>query len=256
MQPIIRQQALKSARKRIIHKLEEKNNSRVITLIHRQESMSFFGFPVMRYIDINDSEQLMRIIQMTDDEMPIDLIIHTPGGLALASLQIARALRNHKGRVRVFIPHYAMSGGTLIALAADDIIMSENAMLGPVDPQLGQYPAPSIVNVLNKKSVDKIDDETLIMADVAQKAINQLYNSIISLLPDTYSIEEKKHISNMLTQGFWTHDYPITVDVAKELGLHVSTDMDALVYKLMDLFPQATNASPSVEHGHSNKLNK
>jgi len=256
LQPLIKQQSLRASRKRIIHQLETKNKSRVITLIHRQESMSFLGFPVMRYIDINDSEQLIRIIQMTDDDMPIDLIIHTPGGLALAALQIARALRNHKGRVRVYIPHYAMSGGTLIALAADEIIMSENAMLGPVDPQLGQYPAPSIINVLNKKPVDKIDDETLIMADVAQKAINQLYNSIISLLPDSYTLEEKKHISNMLTQGFWTHDYPITVDVAKALGLNVSTDMDPLVYRLMDFYPQPVNATPSVEHGYIQKNKK
>ena len=37
----------------------------------------------------------------------------------------------------MFVPHYAMSGGTLIAMAAQEIIMDRNAVLGPVDPQIG-----------------------------------------------------------------------------------------------------------------------
>jgi len=74
---------------------------------------------------------------MTDDDVPIDLLLHTPGGLVLASEQIAVAIRRHKAPVTVFIPHYAMSGGTLIALGADEIVMDPNAVIGPVDPQIG-----------------------------------------------------------------------------------------------------------------------
>jgi len=54
-----------------------------------------------------------------------------PGGLVLAAEQIAPALRRHSGTVTVFVPRYAMSGGTLIALAADEIVMDPNAVLGP-----------------------------------------------------------------------------------------------------------------------------
>ncbi len=57
--------------------------------------------------------------------MPLDLVLQTPGGLVLASLQIAQAIRDHRGKVTVFVPHYAMSGGTLIALAADEIAMCQ-----------------------------------------------------------------------------------------------------------------------------------
>jgi hypothetical protein len=74
-----------------------------------------------RYIDINDSEDVLRAVQMTDVDVPTDLVLHTPGGLVLAALQIAKAVRGHKAKVTVFVPHYAMSGGTLIALAADDV---------------------------------------------------------------------------------------------------------------------------------------
>src|ERR1700704_6831077 len=141
VQPMLRQQMLEAMRIRKISQLERQRKSRVILLVHRQETMRFLGFPLMRYIDINDSEEVLRAIHMTDDDVPLDIVLHTPGGLVVAALQIARAIRGHKAKVTVFVPHYAMSGGTLIALAADEIVMSSHAVLGPIDPQLGQSPA-------------------------------------------------------------------------------------------------------------------
>ncbi|HAV41003.1 MAG TPA: hypothetical protein DCW97_01145 [Acidobacteria bacterium] len=249
LQPVIKQEMLKASRQSLISRMEKKNKSRVITLIHRQETMSILGFPVMRYIDINDSEKVIRAIQTTEPETPINLILHTPGGIALAALQIAKAIKSHKGKVTVYVPHYAMSGGTLIALAADEIAMGEHSVLGPVDPQIDKYPAPSIVNVLKQKPIAEIDDETLILADISQKAINQLENSIIDLLPDYYSDEDRRRISDALTRGHWTHDFPISVDVARGLGLKVTTDVPPEVYELMDLFPQPVRSTPSVEFG-------
>ena len=51
------------------------------------------------------------------------------------------------------MPHYAMSGGTLISLAASEIVMSEHAVLGPVDPQLGKYPAASVLKIIKRKTL-------------------------------------------------------------------------------------------------------
>ncbi len=167
--PFIRANMQRSMREALIRQIETKRKSRVITLIHRQESMSFFGLTFGRYINIEDSEEILRAIKLTPNEMPIDIVLHTPGGLVLAAEQIARALVKHRGKVTVFVPHYAMSGGTLIALAADEIVMDPNAVLGPLDPQIGGYPAPSILSVLEKKDINEIDDETLILADVAKK---------------------------------------------------------------------------------------
>src|ERR1700688_2312105 len=133
IQPLLQQKMLEAMRLRKISQLERTRKSRVILLVHRQETMRFLGFPVARYIDINDSEEVLRAIQMTDDDVPLDLVLHTPGGLVLAALQIARAISNHKARVTVFVPHYAMSGGTLIALAADEIVMTRHSAIGPID---------------------------------------------------------------------------------------------------------------------------
>ncbi|MGD9764993.1 MAG: ATP-dependent Clp protease proteolytic subunit, partial [Candidatus Binatia bacterium] len=144
LQPVLRQRLLEAARQRLLARLEQRRKSRVILLVHRQETMSLLGFPVMRYIDIDDAESVLRACELTEPQVPIDIVLHTPGGLVLAALQIARAVQNHKGKVTVFVPHYAMSGGTLIALAADEIVMSPHAVLGPVDPQLGQFPAASL----------------------------------------------------------------------------------------------------------------
>src|ERR1700733_13257016 len=182
IQPMLQQKMLEAMRVRKISQLERARKSRVILLVHRQETMRFLGFPVARYIDINDSEQVLRAIHMTDSDVPLDLILHTPGGLVLAALQIARAVDRHKGKVTVFVPHYAMSGGTLIALAADEIIMSDHAVLGPVAPQLGQFPAASLLKVLRSKPMSEIDDETIVMADQGEKAIFQLRESVRALL--------------------------------------------------------------------------
>src|SRR5258707_5281738 len=130
LQPVLKQRFLEAARQRLIARLESERNSRVILLVHRQESMSFLGFPILRYIDVNDSEEVLRAIHLTDSAVPIDIVLHTPGGLVLAATQIARAVLRHKSKVTVFVPHYAMSGGTLIALAADEIVMREHAVLG------------------------------------------------------------------------------------------------------------------------------
>jgi len=238
LQPMLRQKLLEAARQRLIARIERSRQSRLILMVHRQETMSFLGFPVFRYIDVNDSEEVIRAIQMTDPRIAVDLVLHTPGGLALAALQIARAIHKRPGKVTVFVPHYAMSGGTLIALAADEIVMSEHAMLGPVDPQLGQYPASSILRAVSRKPIGDVDDLTLILADQAEKATAQLHAAVREFLIDELPPEKSEELAGLLTGGTWTHDYGITFEAAKAFGLHVSSDIPADVLRLMSLFPQ------------------
>jgi len=247
LQPVIKQKLLESSRQRLIALIEKQRNSRVILLVHRQETMSLLGFPLIRYIDINDAEEVMRACEMTDPELPLDIVLHTPGGLVLASLQIARAVHKHKGKVTVFVPHYAMSGGTLIALAADEIVMSPHAVLGPVDPQLGQYPAASLLKIIARKPISEIDDQTLIMADIAEKAMNQLKEAIKELLLRSQSPEKAEELASLLSTGTWTHDYPITFEEAKRLGLKVRSDIPVEILQLMAMYPQPLRRQPSVE---------
>lgn len=245
--PQMQYRGLQVARAKMLQQLSRKRGSTVITMIHRQESIGLFGIPVYKFISVEDSEEVLRAIRAAPKDKPIDLIIHTPGGLVLAATQIARALKDHPAETRVIIPHYAMSGGTLIALAADKIIMDPHAVLGPVDPQLGQYPAPSIIRAVEKKGADKVDDQTLILADVAEKAIKQVRDFVFYLLKDRYGEEKARELAQILTEGRWTHDYPITYEQAKELGLHVETDVPEEVYALMELYKQPVRQRGTVE---------
>src|SRR6202166_4625424 len=238
IQPMLQQKMLEAMRVRKISQLERERKSRVILLVHRQETMRFLGFPVARYIDINDSEEVLRAIQLTDAEVQLDLVLHTPGGLVVAALQIAKAVREHKAKVTVFVPHYAMSGGTLIALAADEIVMCEHSVLGPIDPQLGESPAASLIKVTADKPIAKIDDRTLILADVGRKAIAQVKEAATELLTRRLPAEKAGALADKLTAGTWTHDYPIWASTAKSLGLSVSTDMPHDVLQLLTLYPQ------------------
>src|SRR5712691_2708641 len=244
LQPVLKQRFLDASRQRLIAKIERQRHSRVILLVHRQEQMSLLGFPVYRYIDVNDSEAVLRAIHLTDSNVPLDIVLHTPGGLVLASLQIARAIHKHQGKVTAFVPHHAMSGGTLIALAASEIVMSEYAVLGPVDPQLGEYPAASILKAAHQKPVAEVDDKTLILADQAEKAIAQMRHEVGELLADRYRSEKAEEIAKLMTSGTWTHDYPITCDRAQALGLPVNSNIPENVLRLMELYPQPTRRQP------------
>jgi len=250
LQPMLRQRMLEAMRARKIAQIEGRRNSRVILLIHRQETMRLLGFPVARYIDINDSEEILRAIQMTDADVPLDIVLHTPGGLVLAALQVARALGTHKAKVTVFVPHYAMSGGTLIALAADEIVMCEHSVLGPIDPQLGESPAASLIKVVEQKPIERISDETLIRADIGRKAIAQVKQSASELMKRSLTAEQAGTLAEKLSTGTWTHDYPIWAATAKEFGLHVSTNMPDDVLELMKLYPQPvrTQSGGGVEY--------
>src|SRR5882672_719207 len=199
LQPVLRQRMLEAMRTRKIAQIERQRGSRVILLVHRQETMRLLGFPMVRYIDVNDSEDVLRAIQMTDDDVPLDIVLHTPGGLVLAAVQIAHAIRSHKGKVTVLVPHYAMSGGTLIALAANEIIMCRHSVLGPIDPQIGQMAAASLLKVVEQKPIAEIDDQTLVMADVGRKAIAQVKRTAQALLTNRMPAERAEALAEKLS---------------------------------------------------------
>jgi ClpP class serine protease len=246
--PPLQRRLLAMQRARGLHAIERVRGTRVIALVHRQETIGFLGVPLYRFIDINDSEEVLRAIRTTPDDRPIDLLLHTPGGLVLASEQIAYALRDHPAKVTVIVPHYAMSGGTLLALAADEILMDPAAVLGPVDPQLGDLPAASLLRVVEKKPVDRIDDRTLVMADVAEKAVRHMKEVVRHLLIRRLEVERADSLAEQLAGGHYTHDDPITFTEAQALDLPVTTGVPQEAYDYMSLFPQAGGRRPSVQY--------
>ncbi len=248
LQPLLQQRFLESMRRRKITAIERERGSRVILIAHRQETMRLLGFPIIQYINMNDTEEVIHAIRMTDSDMPLDIILHTPGGLALAAIQIARAVKDHRGRTTVFVPHYAMSGGALIAIAADSIVLGPHAVLGPIDPQIDGRPAAAIIEAASRKPVSEVEDATLILESVARRAMAQLRAAVEGLLPDNMADDRKEKLAELLTSGNWTHDYGITAQEAGGLSLPVSTDLPEEIYDLMRLYPQPLRRTPSVEY--------
>ncbi len=246
LQQVYGSNRLETARSSVLDRFQQQRKSRVIALINRQETVTLFGVPVSSSISIEDSEAVLRAIRLTPEDQPIDVILHTPGGLVLAAEQISKALVQRKAKVTAFVPHYAMSGGSLIALAADEIVMDPNAVLGPVDPQIGDMPAASIVKLLAIKKPAEISDEMLILADISAKARVQVATFVVEVLLKHLPKDKAVALATTLTEGRWTHDFPITVEMARALGLPISTGMPRTVYDLMDLYPQGGKGRPSV----------
>jgi ClpP class serine protease len=246
LQPALQRAVLENRRRLSLQKIARTRKATVITLIHRQETMSFLGFPVVRYIDIDDSESILRAIRDTPAGQPIEIVLHTPGGLVLAARQIASALADHDGHVTAVVPHYAMSGGTLIALAADEIVMESHASLGPVDPQLGQYPAASILAAVEHPQ--RHSDQTLILADVSRKAITQVESFTRRLLERKLAAEDAAKLARAMAGGAWTHDHPLLPGDLKGMGLPVQVGVGDEERELITLYPQPRGRIPAVEY--------
>jgi ClpP class serine protease len=223
----------------LIHRIERERGSRVICVIHgaNMEHDSF---------NFDDLEDVLGAIVASDTSKPLDIVLHTLGGSAFAGRQIARAVKGHRGRKTVFVPYYAMSAGTRISLAADQIVMGAHATLGPIDTQLYGWPAPSILQLLKLKPVEAISDEFLILAEEARKIVAEGRVGACDLLQVTYSHDGSCTIADEMISGKWTHGFPITAPVAKGLGLNVSTDLPDVFYDLVRCFRHSDGDNPSV----------
>jgi ClpP class serine protease len=241
---VLQRQVLAAQRRRSLARISAARGATVITLIHRQETFSFLGLPLVRHIDIDDAESILRAIRETPSGRPIEIILHTPGGLVLAASQIA--LADHDGIVTAVVPHYAMSGGTLIAMSADEIVIDRHAALGPIDPQLGQYPAASILAALEQPGEHK--DETLILGDVSRKAIWQVQTLVTRLLAQRMTPERAKDVASLMSRGAWTHDHPLMAAELEQLGFPVTIGVGDEERKLMELYPQPRGRQSGVEY--------
>lgn len=119
------------------------------------------------------------IISITDEDLQafmeaihglkgdkLDLILHTGGGSAEATDAIVTYLRQKFNDIRVIIPQAAMSAGTMLALAADEMIMGKHSFIGPIDPQfilntpvgVQAVPAQTIMEQFKKAQKDCADN--------------------------------------------------------------------------------------------------
>ncbi|MFQ5910263.1 MAG: hypothetical protein ACE5IJ_06020 [Thermoplasmata archaeon] len=245
----LREQIL-ARREQIIARMEKERKSKVVTLVHRREPwIKDKDYPA---IEIEDSEKVLLNIKRAGKSQPIDLILHTPGGVALAAQMIAIALKTHRGRVTVHIPFYAMSGGTLIALAADEIRMERFSVMGALDPQIDGLPSNSLVSILERKPIQAVEDKTIVLADIAKLSIVEVQEFIRWLLKRRMKAKEAKSLAEYLTGGYISHDEPISYDAIKGYGLPVKLGVPEIVYEFFDTCTHGACLRPG--HGEHRKF--
>jgi len=97
-----------------------------------------FGHPAGTIVQPDGQliELLLRSIDLSQYPDTLDLMLHTPGGDPTAAERIVMTCRNFSKSFRVIVARTCMSAGTLTAMGADSILMTETAELGPIDPQM------------------------------------------------------------------------------------------------------------------------
>jgi ClpP class serine protease len=225
-------------RQQIIEDLEKERGTRVLTMIHKKELWTEPGEDPE--IGIEDTESVLQKMRRIPPDTPVDFIIHTPGGYALAAQMMAMAIKFHPAKVTVMVPFYAMSGGSLMTLAAGEIRMEKYSVLGPVDPQIptpdGMYPAGSITTLAKTKPIQNITDRMLIMSDVANLEIENAKAFVMWLLEEKMDKEQAERVADFLARGYMSHATPITLDVARAIGLNVVEGIPDKVYELFKTF--------------------
>jgi ClpP class serine protease len=225
-------------RQRIIEDLERERGTKVITMIHKKELWTEPGEDPE--IGIEDTVKVLMEFQKTPRDKPIDMIIHTPGGYAVAAQMMAMAIKFHPAKVTVMVPFYAMSGGSLMSLAASEIRMEKYSVLGPVDPQIptpgGMHPAGSLATLMKTKPIETINDRMVILAESGNLEIENAKAFVMWLLEGKMDKQQAESVADFLARGYMAHATPITLDVARSLGLNAVEGVPDKVYELFKTF--------------------
>ena len=161
----------------------------------------------------------------------IAVVLHTTGGFSFPSDMIAKALFQHKGRKVAFVPYTAMSGGTLIALATDEIFMGAAAALGPIDTQYWGLPVSAYKYLKQVKNVDHIEDRFLIMSHLAEK----FEESAAARAKSRINQKHGPNVVEELMAGGRYHGDPISAEEARKIGIRVADkECPKEAYSLVD----------------------
>lgn len=179
-------------------------------------------------MDRQDIQGFMQMIH-TLEGSELDLILHTPGGSPHSAEKIVGYLRNNYDHIRAFVPQAAMSAGTMVCCAADEIYMGKHSSLGPIDPQftfntslgIRQVPAQAIIN-----QFDRAEEEYKEDSDALAKWAPLMQDYYPGLLEDC---EQSINLAEELAEK-WAAEYMFSEednpeDMAEELANRL-TDWD------------------------------
>jgi hypothetical protein len=215
-------------------KVSDGNYIPIITKNRSSAISSMFGGNDM--IDSQTLYDFTNAYDKMDKDKDITIIIHTHGGTLSGGEAIANFIMmhnfksEHKGKIKCFIPHFAYSCGFLIALACDEIIMYDHAVIGPCDAQAkvgdGYYSVDSIIDTVMYKinNNEKVNVSWYASYLDAKKCVDRQMNFINKLVEITHFTPElKERVYNEFFSGKYNHDKVFTAEDLIAIGLNVTT---------------------------------
>jgi hypothetical protein len=183
-------------------------------------------------IDDEEATDLITEINLLDKSVPLDVILHTHGGYLSACDRIAEALVR-RPRTAAFVPFYAMSGGTKIALATRQIFFGSGANLGPTDVQYMGSPALDIIQTAREEG-DAASEQLKFAAREVRRVLKEESKKACRLI-------NRRHkgffggcsLAQNLTSGERYHGARITYAEARKLKIKVSDKLPKVLYEFI-----------------------
>jgi hypothetical protein len=206
LSPMIQLLGVATRRARLRRRIARARETKVIDIVHNMETVAIFGVPLVHWISAPLTRETARAVRQVPPALPLDLVVHVPAGIALGAEAVCRALLQRTGKVTLIVPQYALSGALLLALAADEILMDEEAALGALDLRVDGRAAAGI------------------------------------LLERTRSPRIPLRLQHFPTG--WRRDQPLNADDLRQLGFNVSTELPHDLRRYLTLFRQPPHERP------------
>jgi ClpP class serine protease len=208
----------------------------VIPIVH---SISPLALNNEAMITIKTHMDFIRSYEKMDKDKDISIIMHTVGGSLSSAEAICNCILNHKksgykGQFIIYIPYYAYSGGCMISLACDKIIMGRNAIMGPCDAQkmvttTAVHSVASIIDTvkykkeMKEKNIKEEISETWLAgsydAELCKKRQLKYVNKLVSY--ERFSEDVGEVIYAEFFSGKYNHDQIFSAEDTQNLGLNV-----------------------------------
>ncbi len=231
-------------------------------------------------LDINDSDMVgfMNAVHGLDKSKGLDLIIHTPGGNPTATESIVNYLHSIFGNdIEVFVPHMAMSAGTMLACSSKKIWMGKQSSLGPIDPQFNGIAAYNIKKEFEdaKRDLENHPESARNWQLILSKYPQAFYYTVCDAIDmssrlvkqwlEKYMFEGEKKanlISNKIVKKLnvntGSHSKHFNVENCKEFGLKVEDlesnndiqDKVLRIYHCLQIVSNATAACKIIENSN------
>ena len=243
-----------------IRRIEKEDKTNIIFLIDEfWENNKIDPRLENHIIDTDDDEKFIEVIhdiQNNRENKSLSIVIYTRGGSIESSDMIVDILLNYVEPVRIYIPTFAYSAGTMIALCGDELYMNKYSIMGPVDPQISysvdektddDASSRCLMQLIEDKNIDEISDDIYLKA-VESKFLHEdnieNIKNIITKRNLNLSKRRKKTILKEFGSGLHPHHKPFNIDKIKALGLPVVCPVPSKYNLLLDSYAKYKNNFP------------